>query len=407
MRSAGKKMGLVLALGLVLLLPWRGPNAFVADPAGALSSHHGTGALETPPGGALTDSLNDGPHVYWQDDSTVVAFYHCQGDFLGQRFLGGETLVVPGLCDDVGVEYVLSTRAPEVEPHTFEGVSRIFAVSDVHGEYDAFVDLLVNAGIIGTDLSWSWGDGHLVVLGDIFGRGGQVTECLWLVHRLEREARAAGGRVHFTLGNHEVMVLRRDLRYVNRRYLDGVVESSGIGYEDLFGPGMELGRWLRTKHTAIRLNEILFVHAGIGPEVLERDLDLATINEQVRTAIDLRSYDLIFNDMPGFLLDSQGPLWYRGYFLPTSTYPQATVPEVRAVLDYYGAHTVVVGHTDIGEIQAQYGGLIFGIDMSLEQMGFFQGLLWEDGTFFKVQGDGTREPMGRGGADLPSGPWPS
>jgi hypothetical protein len=30
-------------------------------------------------------------------------------------------------------------------------------------------------------------------------------------------------------------------------------------------------------------------------------------------------------------------------------------------------------------------------------MGYFQGLLWEDGEFFKVEGDGTREYMGRGG----------
>ena len=74
------------------------------------------------------------------------------------------------------------------------------------------------------------------------------------------------------------------------------------------------------------------------------------------------------------------------------------------MLDQYGAHTVVVGHTDIGEIQAQYGGMIIGIDMSLERMGYFQGLLWEDGEFFKVQGDGTREYMGRGGVGGPPVP---
>jgi hypothetical protein len=345
-----------------------------------------------------SDSLNEGPHVYWQSDSIALAFYHCAGEFLASDWiLAREPVSLPGLCGDSAVAYLLDPEAPRVEPHVFDEVSRIFAVSDIHGEYQAFVELLVNAGVVDEELRWAWGEGHLVVLGDIFDRGGQVTECLWLVHRLEREARAAGGRVHFTLGNHEIMVLRRDLRYVHQRYLDGVVESSGVTYDDLFGPGMQLGRWLRTKHTAIRLNGLLFVHAGIGPEVLAREMDLATINEEVRAAIDLRSYDLVFNDMPGFLLGSQGPLWYRGYFLATSAYPRATVPEVQQILDFYGAHTVVVGHTDIGEIQAQFGGMIIGIDMSLERMGYFQGLLWEDGEFFKVEGDGTREYMGRGG----------
>jgi hypothetical protein len=399
MRAFIQFPGLVFGLGIVVLAPLTGQAALGSGLARSVAIPSGSNPFGDPPPRILpADSLNDGPHVYWQNDSTALAFYHCNGAFAGLRFIGREAVVVPGFCDDEGVEYLLSPGPPEVEPDSFDGVSSIFTVSDVHGEYDALVKLLVNAGIIGEDLSWSWGEGHLVVLGDIFDRGGKVTECLWLVHRLERQARAAGGRVHYTLGNHEVMVMQRDLRYVHQRYLDGVAETSGIPYEDLFGPGMELGRWLRTKHAAVRLNGILFVHAGIGPEVLKRDLDLSTINGQARAAIDLRSYDLIFNDMPGFLLDRDGPLWYRGYHGATSSYPQATDVEIRAVLEHFSAHTVVVGHTDIGEIQSLHGGLVFGVDMSLEQLGSFQGLLWEEGEFFKVQGDGSRESMGKGGA---------
>ena len=37
-----------------------------------------------------------------------------------------------------------------------------------------------------------------------------------LLRRLERESVAAGGRVHVLLGNHEVMNLFRDTRYVSR-----------------------------------------------------------------------------------------------------------------------------------------------------------------------------------------------
>ncbi len=44
--------------------------------------------------------------------------------------------------------------------------------------------------------------------GDMFDRGDQVTECLWLVYALEETAKAAGGYVHFILGNHELMNLQ-------------------------------------------------------------------------------------------------------------------------------------------------------------------------------------------------------
>jgi len=343
----------------------------------------------------LSDSLDDGPHVYWRNDSTAFAFYHCQGTFRSSAwFLVRRAVSMGGFCADTAATYVLSATAPQPQPDTFDDVSRIFAVSDIHGEYDALVDLLVNAGVVRQDLSWAWGDGHLVIAGDTFDRGAGVTESLWLFHRLEREAREAGGRVHFLLGNHEMMVMQGDFRYVNAKYLKGVVATSGVDYQDLFGPAMELGRWLRTRNVAVRLNGILFVHAGLGPEVVSRDLDLSEINAQVRSAIDLRSYDLVFNDMPGFLLESDGPLWYRRYHGGTASEPGVTEEELQGILDHFGASAVVVGHTEVGVIQALHEGRVYGIDVSLEVLGTFQGLLWERGTFYRVAGDGSREVIG-------------
>lgn len=342
------------------------------------------------------DSLDDGPHVYLQD-SRALAFYHCNGDFVRSEWFSTKgTVSLTGFCGDTTSTYVLEGRAPRVERDAFDDVSRIFAVSDIHGEYDALVDLLKNAGIVGDDLSWAFGEGHMVIAGDIFDRGDQVTECLWLIHRLEREARAAGGRVHYLLGNHEMMVMQGDLRYVHDGYLSGVVAHSGVKYPDLFGPAMELGRWLRTRHMAVRVNGIVFVHGGMGPEVVRRKLSLKDINEGARAAIDLRSYDLMFNDMPGFLLDTEGPLWYRGYHRASASYPQATDQDIDAILKHFDASAVVVGHTDVGEIQALYGGKVYGIDMSLERVGWFQGLLWEGGAFYRVDGDGSRYPLASG-----------
>lgn len=350
-------------------------------------------AVPTPP--TASDSLDDGPYVYWRDEHTALSFYHCAGDFLASGWFEVRgTVTLRGLCADSAWTYPLTDRAPRVEDDRHDGVERIFAVSDIHGEYDALVELLRNAGVVDEGLGWAWGKGHLVVAGDVFDRGDRVTECLWLIHRLEREARDAGGRVHYLLGNHEVMVMQGDLRYVNEKYLDGVVASSGVEYQDLFGPAMEMGRWLRTRHAVVRLNGILFTHGGLGPGVVERDLDLSEINELVRSAIDLRSYDFVFNEMPGFLVESQGPLWYRGYHRPMGDTPQSTPDELDGILKHFGATAVVVGHTDVGVVSALYDGKAYGVDVDVDALGGLQGLLWENGVFHRVTADGAREALG-------------
>jgi hypothetical protein len=238
------------------------------------------------------------------------------------------------------------------------------------------------------------GDGHLVVLGDVFDRGDKVTECLWLIHRLEREAKLDGGRVHYLFGNHEKMVIRGDLRYVHEKYMSGIARRTRITYDDMFGPDMELGRWLRSKHVAVKLNDVLFVHGGLPPEVVERELSLDDMNEAARSSLDLESYELVFSDLPWFLFSSGGPLWYRGYHGPRSAYPATTSEELDTILEYYGVAAVVVGHSEISEVTSLHQGRVYGVDVPVEKLGGLQGLLWKDGKFFRVLSTAELELLG-------------
>lgn len=340
------------------------------------------------------DSLDDGPHVYWQTESRAIVFYLCGEQLVQRVFEGVDTLRFTGFCADSAVEYVIPARAPAIEPYIYDGVSKIFTVSDVHGEYEALVQLLENAGVVDTRLHWSWGDGHLVIDGDTFDRGDKVTECLWLLYRLEQEARREGGRVHVLFGNHEIMAMQDDLRYVNEKYTNGIVRSTGIHYDDLFGPDMELGRWLRSKHIVIKLNDILFVHAGIPPVLVARGLSLQDVNETARASVDLHSYELAFSDTAKFIFGRNGPTWYRGYhYGQEGRYPKASPQMVEAILSYYGARAVVVGHTEIPEVTALYEGKVFAIDVPLPDLGSLQGLLWQGGRFYRVTGAGALEPL--------------
>jgi hypothetical protein len=365
--------------------------------AGLLLSPTGTRptTVASPTVRAALDSLDDGPHVYWQDSTHAIVFYLCGGAIPADRLEAGDTLAFAGACADSTTKYRVPTRPPQPARDTWKGVPRILALSDIHGEYDALVTFLQRAGVIDTTGQWTWGDGHLVLVGDLVDRGERVTECLWFLYRLEQEAARAGGRVHVVLGNHEMMVMRDDLRYVNEKYTKGIVRYSGIRYQDLFGPDMELGRWLRSKPLVLKLNDIVFVHGGLAPELAARGLDIHKLNAIGRASLDISSVELIFSDLPGLLFGSTGPLWYRGYHGPGSNgrYPAATVEDVDSLLKFFGATAFVVGHTEIGQVMPIHEGRVFAIDVELEVLGSFQGLLWEDGAFSMVTGLGTVLPF--------------
>lgn len=340
------------------------------------------------------DYYVDGPHVFWQNDTTAIVLYLCRNEVNADTFYVADTLSFNGACADSGVTYQIAVSPPEIEPDTFTNASRILVISDIHGEYDHFVSFLKNAGIIDDALQWAWGDGNLVVLGDVFDRGPKHTECLWLIYDLEKQARLAGGRVHFVLGNHELMILRGDNRYVNERYLDGIVVKTRIDHEDLYGPDTELGRWLRTKPTVIKINSILFVHGGLSPHLLERGWNLSEINDLVRSSLDLRSSQLAFDETARLLFGSVGPLWYRGYhYAMEDRYEQACSTEVDEILARYATTTIVVGHTESEAIHTAYRGQIMAIDIPVEEIGSFEAVLWENGVFRRVCGAGKLWPI--------------
>lgn len=357
---------------------------------GGNDKHNGAAADSIP----VKDPLRDGPHVFWQTDSSAIVFYLCNGSMEKRTFQVKDTLRFYGFCLDDAIEYIVPADAAVIRPQAIDDASRILAVSDIHGEYDHLVDILTRSGVIGPERHWSWGDGHLVIVGDVFDRGARVTECLWLIYRLQSEARENGGAVHYILGNHELMVLRGDLRYVHDRYLKGIVKKTRIKYEDLYGPDTVLGRWLRSKHAAIKINDIVFVHGGLSPFVIDRNLGMEQINEIVRGSIDLRSSRLAFDELSRFFLGNKGPVWYRGYhYEMKGNYPLVLSEEVDSILSFYGAGTIVVGHSEIDSVTSLWSRRIIGIDVPVDELGSLEALLWDDGRFFRVTGKGDLRPI--------------
>jgi hypothetical protein len=196
----------------------------------------------------------------------------------------------------------------QVDEWHFTGVDRIVAVSDIHGAYDALVTTLQKAEVIDKKRTWSGDDTHLVITGDLLDRGPDSRRVMDLIMRLEREAPLAGGRVHQLLGNHEVMNLIGDLRYVaDEEYAAFLDMESGkerrswyrhfraskpkdsneaalqwefnqkappgfFGHRRAFRHDGIYGKWLLEKPMMIVINDTAFVHGGLPPLVAEEGL---------------------------------------------------------------------------------------------------------------------------------------
>ncbi|MBL0334690.1 MAG: metallophosphoesterase [Chitinophagaceae bacterium] len=197
------------------------------------------------------------------------------------------------------------------EKTEWKSPAKMFVLSDIEGNFKSFRTLLQANGVIDSAFHWSFGEGHLVLSGDFVDRGTQVMEVLWLIYSLEDQAKAAGGYVHYILGNHEIMNLDGDIRYVHGKYLEAA-SLLGQSYVNLLGENAELGRWLRTKNIIERIGNMLFVHGGISEAINNMNTTAGLLNEWSRPfyadstfAFPSPQLDTIFGDL--------GPFWYRGF----------------------------------------------------------------------------------------------
>ena len=195
--------------------------------------------------------------------------------------------------------------------------SRVVAIGDIHGAYDNLISILHKAELIDRRDRWSGGDATLVQTGDFIDRGADSVKVARYLRKLQKQAEKDGGQVIVLLGNHEVLNLIGDLRYVTRDILSAYVDSRSearhtfycndyakhirrkaamaeqevptqrvvlsqcqnaqafglVEYIEALGPNGELGEWLRTLPAVVQLGEMVFLHGGLSPELAGRKLD--------------------------------------------------------------------------------------------------------------------------------------
>ena len=193
----------------------------------------------------------------------------------------------------------------------------------------------------------------LVQTGDVVDRGPDSRKAIDLLRKLEGEAQRAGGRVYALLGNHELMRLVSDWRYVSQGETDAFKNADSLDLRERaltvfsteaekaakavgkpFDPAAyreqfmkevplgslemrfafeakgEYGAWVRQRAAVARINGILFLHGGISEPVsidgLRRDQRGGA--QGSRSRCRCRSSRWRRCSRPS----ETGPLWYRG-----------------------------------------------------------------------------------------------
>src|SRR5580765_6922689 len=210
----------------------------------------------------------------------------------------------------------------------------IVAIADVHNDFDDFVAILRHTGLIDQQNHWTGGKTIFVQVGDLLDRGPKPREVMNLMMALEKESAQAGGRVVALLGNHELMNIMGDLRYVTpmnfASFADGdsgkrqkAAYEEYVGWRnthgsllaelphpmeltepewmarhpagfleqrEAFAPNGKYGQWLRGHAALAEIDGIVFLHGGIHPDLAKTTLDAmnSRIHAEIKEFDDLK-----------------------------------------------------------------------------------------------------------------------
>jgi len=327
--------------------------------------------------------MKEGPYIFWQSDQAYEEVYFVQENNKFQEEKHQKNIKEhPAVNLNIDHNSISVDLQKEFKPQAdnYSNVNKIFAIGDIHGEFDILIKILQGNGIIDQEFSWKFEEGHLVFCGDVFDRGSKVTECLWLIYHLEQQAEIAGGKVHYLWGNHEIMSLVGDHRYLHQKY-DLVSINFLSDYKDFYAKDSLIGCWIRQKNIAVRINDYLFVHAGLDPNL---DLSIADINKKGREEINK-------NDFSPFLMAPDSPLWYRGYMQYWEGVNKATQSDIDLLLDKFQVKQLIFAHTEVKELTPLFNNKLIAIDVPLKKHP--EALLIEENAFYRLDEYGNRKEL--------------
>lgn len=255
---------------------------------------------------------------------------------------------------------------------TYSNVKRIIVVGDIHGDLNILLKCLKRAKVINGRYKWCGADTHVVQLGDILDAGGRGTqfntnpneefEIYKFLNNLDLQARQTNGRVHYLIGNHELMNISGDFRYVHKTHLS----YTGINTrKKLFKPGSYIANMLAChSYGILKINKWYFCHAGLLPSHVN-NRNITTINNIVKDVLrGKKSIDNITQNEYDLIFSKDSFFWNRFY-----AQNEDKCEILNNTLDLLGEKSggMVLGHTPHYNITSQCRRKLWFADVGLSK----------------------------------------
>ena len=269
----------------------------------------------------------------------------------------------------VALMFCFLIRLSAVEPVAQRDAPKvIYAMGDVHGDFERMVRLLHAGRLIDANNNWAAGDSVLVVTGDMIDKGPRPVDVLRFLSHLRNSAPHTHGQVLLLAGNHEAEFLAGPDQKKSADFVADL-KQHGISPQDVRACRGDIGELLCSLPFAARVGEWFFCHGGnTGGR------SLARLEDDLKAGITAHGY------RAPVLLDSDSLLESRlsssnNWFSVAGRTDREVLTSYAAAL---GVKHLVQGHQpkavtfddgtrrEAGEM-FQYQGLLFLIDVGMSR----------------------------------------
>ena len=257
-------------------------------------------------------------------------------------------------------------------------VEKLYAIGDIHGDFNAFILCLKKAQLIDSNYHWIGKNAHVVQIGDILDRKIRLNsiehndedsefKIISLICNLQLEAYIAGGGFHPIIGNHELMNILGMFEYVSPlgikhfKNIDNRKEYFKIG--GLFCKYLACG-W----NPVIKIGDFIFCHGGISLNI-SNNYTIEEINYIMRDTLYGNKKHIQDEYFKKLFLDDQSILWNRTFSSDISKYKEnLEYSNLLKILNNYDVQYMIVGHTpNENGIKNKFNGRVFCIDTAMSE----------------------------------------